>query len=33
VVDTARTLSEERGVSYTRLEAALERNASGLFGW
>ncbi len=33
VVDTARTLAQERGVSYQRLEAALERNASGLFGW
>jgi TatD DNase family protein len=33
VVDTARVLAEERGVAYAELEATLERNAAGLFGW
>jgi TatD DNase family protein len=33
VVDTARVLAQARGMSYERLEAAVERNAAGLFGW
>lgn len=33
VVHTARALARERGVPYGELEAAVERNAAGLFGW
>lgn len=33
VVHTARFLAELRGVPYERLEADVERNAAGLFGW
>ncbi len=33
VVHTARFVAERRGVSYAELEATVERNAAGLFGW
>lgn len=33
VVHTARFLAERRGVAYEELEATVERNAAGLFGW
>jgi len=33
VVHTARFLAERRGVAYEELEAGVERNAAGLFGW
>ncbi len=33
VAHTARFVAERRGVSYERLEALVERNAAGLFGW
>ncbi|HEV2769367.1 MAG TPA: TatD family hydrolase [Solirubrobacteraceae bacterium] len=33
VVHTARFLAERRGVAYQELEATVERNAAGLFGW
>ena len=33
VVDTARVVAEERGVSYEELEQTVEANARALFGW
>jgi TatD DNase family protein len=33
VVHTARFVAERRGIEYERLEALVERNAAGLFGW
>lgn len=33
VVHTARFVAEERGIGYEELEALVERNAAGLFGW
>jgi len=33
VVETARVLAAERGVSYEELERTVEANASALFGW
>jgi TatD DNase family protein len=33
VVETARTLAGERGVSYEQLERTVEANARALFGW
>jgi TatD DNase family protein len=33
VVHTARFVAERRGVDYADLEALVERNAAGLFGW
>jgi TatD DNase family protein len=33
VVHTARALAEARGVEYEELEAAIERNATEVFGW
>jgi TatD DNase family protein len=33
VTHTARFLAERRGTSYEDLEAALERNATAVFGW
>jgi len=33
VVHTARFVAERRGISYSELEAAVDRNASELFGW
>ena len=33
VVDTARVVAEERGVSYEELERTVEDNAGALFGW
>jgi TatD DNase family protein len=33
VVHTARFVAERRGIGYEELEAAVERNAAGLFGW
>jgi len=33
VVHTARFLAERRGEAYEELEATVERNAAGLFGW
>jgi TatD DNase family protein len=33
VVHTARFLAQRRGQSYEELEALVERNAAGLFGW
>jgi TatD DNase family protein len=33
VVDTARAVAAERGVSYEELEAIVEANACALFGW
>ena len=33
VVHTARFVAERRGVSYEDLEAQVEQNAAGLFGW
>jgi TatD DNase family protein len=33
VVHTARFVAERRGQSYEELEAVVERNAAGLFGW
>jgi TatD DNase family protein len=33
VAHTARFVAERRGVSYEQLEALVERNAAGLFGW
>lgn len=33
VVDTARAVAAERGVSYEELEAIVETNARALFGW
>jgi TatD DNase family protein len=33
VVHTARFVAEQRGVSYEQLEALVEHNAAGLFGW
>jgi len=33
VVHTARFVAERRGVAYAELEAAVEANAAGLFGW
>ena len=33
VTHTARFVAERRGVSYEELEALVERNAAGLFGW
>lgn len=33
VVHTARFVAQRRGVDYERLEALVERNAAGLFGW
>jgi TatD DNase family protein len=33
VVHTARFVAERRGQSYEQLEAVVERNAAGLFGW
>lgn len=33
VTHTARFVAERRGVAYEELEAAVERNAAGLFGW
>ncbi len=33
VVDTARAVAEQRGVSYEELERAVESNARALFGW
>lgn len=33
VVLTAEAIAEERGVSYTDLERAVEQNAAALFGW
>jgi TatD DNase family protein len=33
VVETARALAAERGVSYERLERVVEANAAALFGW
>jgi TatD DNase family protein len=33
VVHTARFVAERRGIEYEQLEAVVERNAAGLFGW
>jgi TatD DNase family protein len=33
VIHTARFVAERRGIDYERLEALVERNAAGLFGW
>jgi TatD DNase family protein len=33
VVHTARFVAERRGIGYEQLEALVERNAAGLFGW
>lgn len=33
VVHTARFVAERRGMAYEQLEALVERNAAGLFGW
>jgi TatD DNase family protein len=33
VVHTARFVAERRAIEYERLEALVERNAAGLFGW
>ena len=33
VVDTARAVAAERGISYEELEATVEANARALFGW
>jgi TatD DNase family protein len=33
VVHTARLVAERRGLAYEQLEALVERNAAGLFGW
>ena len=33
VVHTARFVAERRGIGYEELEALVERNAAGLFGW
>ena len=33
VVHTARFVAERRGMPYEQLEALVERNAAGLFGW
>jgi TatD DNase family protein len=33
VVDTARIVAEQRGISYEELEATVEANARALFGW
>lgn len=33
VVDTARIVAEQRGISYEELEATVEANARTLFGW
>ena len=33
VVHTARFVAERRGIDYEQLEAFVERNAAGLFGW
>jgi TatD DNase family protein len=33
VVHTARFVAERRGIEYEELEALVERNAAGLFGW
>jgi TatD DNase family protein len=33
VVHTARFVAERRGMEYEQLEALVERNAAGLFGW
>jgi TatD DNase family protein len=33
VVETARVVAEQRGVSYERLERTVEANARALFGW
>jgi TatD DNase family protein len=33
VVHTARFVAERRGIEYEQLEALVERNAAGLFGW
>ena len=33
VVHTARFVAERRGIDYEQLEALVERNAAGLFGW
>jgi TatD DNase family protein len=33
VTETARFVAERRGQSYADLEAVIERNAAGLFGW
>jgi TatD DNase family protein len=33
VVHTARFVAERRGMEYAQLEALVERNAAGLFGW
>ncbi|HEY5816607.1 MAG TPA: TatD family hydrolase [Solirubrobacterales bacterium] len=33
VVDTARVVAEQRGISYEELEATVEANARTLFGW
>ena len=33
VVHTARFVAQQRGQSYAELEAIVERNAGGLFGW
>ena len=33
VVDTARVIAEQRGVSYEELEETVEANARALFGW
>jgi TatD DNase family protein len=33
VVHTARFVAERRGMDYEQLEALVERNAAGLFGW
>ncbi|MEA2129207.1 MAG: TatD DNase family protein, partial [Solirubrobacteraceae bacterium] len=33
VVHTARFVADRRGVEYDELEAIVERNAAGLFGW
>jgi TatD DNase family protein len=33
VTETARFVAQRRGQSYEELEAVVERNASGLFGW
>jgi TatD DNase family protein len=33
VVHTARFVADRRGIDYEQLEALVERNAAGLFGW
>ncbi|MDX6721256.1 MAG: TatD DNase family protein [Solirubrobacteraceae bacterium] len=33
VVHTARFVAERRGIEYEQIEALVERNAAGLFGW